>query len=135
MTKSTLFDRLNQELEAFGKKAQAALDEGKLQIELLRVRRRRDAAARDLGLLVHRRERGGEVEPRRVDALMLRLDDLEADIDPARAADGRSSAQRPPAPSPRPRGAELQRARERSSGSGAASWSRRGAMATRIRSG
>ena len=80
MTKSTLFDRLNQELEAFGKKAQAALDEGKVQIELLRVRRKRDGAARDLGLLIHRRERGGEVEPRRVDALLLRLDDLEAEI-------------------------------------------------------
>jgi outer membrane murein-binding lipoprotein Lpp len=80
MTKSTLFDRLNQELEAFGKKAQAALDEGKLQIELLRVRRRRDNAARDLGLLVHRRERGREAEPRRIDALMLRLDDLQAEI-------------------------------------------------------
>ena len=59
MTKSTLFDRLNQELEAFGKKAQAALDEGKLQIELLRLRRKQDSAARDLGLLIHRRERGG----------------------------------------------------------------------------
>lgn len=80
MTKSTLFDRLNQELEAFGKKAQAALDEGKLQIELLRTRRRRDNAARDLGMLVHRRERGGEVEARRVDALLVRLDDLEAEI-------------------------------------------------------
>jgi hypothetical protein len=80
MTKSTLFDRLNQELEAFGKKAQAALDEGKLQIELLRVRRRQDNAARDLGLMVHRRERGGELEPRRIDALMLRLDDLQAEI-------------------------------------------------------
>jgi hypothetical protein len=80
MTKSTLFDRLNQELEAFGKKAQAALDEGKVQIELLRMRRKRDAAARDLGLLVHRRERGGEVEPRRVDGLLLRLDELEAEI-------------------------------------------------------
>jgi 50S ribosomal subunit-associated GTPase HflX len=80
MTKSTLFDRLNQELEAFGKKAQAALDEGKLQIELLRLRRRLDRAARDLGLLVHRRERGGETEARRFDALLLRLDDLQADI-------------------------------------------------------
>jgi hypothetical protein len=80
MTKSTLFDRLNQELEAFGKKAQAALDEGKLQIELLRLRRRKDNAARDLGLLVHRRERGGELEPRRIDALMLRLDDVQAEI-------------------------------------------------------
>jgi 50S ribosomal subunit-associated GTPase HflX len=80
MTRSTLFDRLNHELEAFGKKAQAALDEGKLQIELLRVRRRLDRAARDLGLLVHRRERGGETEARRFDALMLRLDDLQAEI-------------------------------------------------------
>lgn len=80
MTKSTLFDRLNQELEAFGKKAQAALDEGKLQIELLRVRRRQDSAARELGLLVYRRERGTQVESRRIDALMLRLDDLQAEI-------------------------------------------------------
>jgi outer membrane murein-binding lipoprotein Lpp len=80
MTKSTLFDRLNQELEAIGRKAQAALDEGKLQIELMRTRRKRDNTARDLGLLVHRRERSGEVEPRRVDALLLRLDDLEAEI-------------------------------------------------------
>ena len=80
MTRSTLFDRLNQELEAFGKKAQAALDEGKLQIELLRIRRRRDNTARDLGLLVYRKERGGEIEAARIDALMLKIDDLEADI-------------------------------------------------------
>ena len=80
MSNSTLFDRLNHELEAFGKKAQAALDEGKLQIELLRTRKRRDSAARDLGMLVFRRERGGEVEVRRIDALLLRLDDLEAEL-------------------------------------------------------
>jgi hypothetical protein len=80
MTKSTLFDRLNQELSDFGKRAQAALDEGKLQIELLRYRRKQDNAARDLGLLVHRRERGGEAEPRRMDALLLRLDDLQKEI-------------------------------------------------------
>jgi hypothetical protein len=76
MTKSSLFDRLNQELADFGKKAQAALDEGKLQIELLRYRRKQDNAARDLGLLIHRRERGGDFEQRRMDALLLRLDDL-----------------------------------------------------------
>ncbi len=80
MTKSTLFDRLNQELTEFGKKAQAALDEGKVQIELLRYRRKQDNAARDLGLLVHRRERGTEIEQRRWDALLLRLDDLETEI-------------------------------------------------------
>jgi hypothetical protein len=80
MTRSTLFDRLNQELEAFGRKAQTALDEGKLQIELLRMRRKQDQAARDLGLLFHRRERGGEADPRRVDALLLRLDELAAEV-------------------------------------------------------
>jgi outer membrane protein TolC len=80
MARSNLLDRLNHELEVFGKKAQAALDDGKLQIEQLRVRRRRDNTARDLGLLVHRRERTGEVEPKRVEALLVRLDDLEAEL-------------------------------------------------------
>ena len=80
MSRSTLLGRLNQELEAFGRKAQWALDEGKLQIELLRVRRKQDQVARDLGLLVHRRERGGEADPRRIDALLLRLDDLAGEI-------------------------------------------------------
>ena len=77
---SNLFDRLNHELEAFGRRAQAAIDEGRLQIELLRLRRQQDHAARDLGLLVHRRERGGDADPRRLDALMLRLDDIQAGI-------------------------------------------------------
>lgn len=76
----TLFDKLNQELETFGRRAQAAVDEGKLQIELMRLRRQRDNAARDLGLLTYRRERGTAVEDRRVEALMLKLDDLEAEI-------------------------------------------------------
>ncbi len=80
MTKSTVIGRLNQELEAFGRKAQKALDEGKLHIEVLRLRRKRDNAARDLGLLYYRRERGGEVEARRMDALLLRIDDLEKEL-------------------------------------------------------
>lgn len=84
-----LFDRLNQELETFGKRAQAALDEGKLQIELLRHRRQQDRAARELGLLIHRRERGGDVDQRRIDAALLRLDDLAAEITRLEAADTR----------------------------------------------
>lgn len=75
-----LFDRLNRELETFGKRAQAALDEGKLQIELLRHRRQQDLAARDLGLLIYRRERGGDVDSRRIDSALLRLDDLAGEI-------------------------------------------------------
>jgi hypothetical protein len=106
MSKSTLFDRLNQELSEFGKKAQAALDEGKLQIELLRYRRKQDTAARDLGLLVHRRERGREIEQRRMDALLLRLDDLdkeiarlEAQITEARRQRAATGQHQPPSPS------------------------------------
>jgi hypothetical protein len=99
MSNSTLFERLNHELEAFGKKAQAALDEGKLQIELMRARKRRDNAARDLGLLVYRRERGGEVEPRRIDALFLRLDDLVADVT---RLEGLVDARRKPEPAASP---------------------------------
>ena len=95
MTKSTLFDRLNQELEAFGKKAQAALDEGKLQIELLRARKRRDSAARDLGMLVFRKERGGEVEVRRIDALLLRLDELDATVGRIERQINEAKTQRP----------------------------------------
>jgi hypothetical protein len=77
---SQLLERLNHEIEAFGKRAQAALDDGKLQMELLRHRRQQDAAARDLGLLIHRRERGGEVDSRRIEAALLRLDDAAAQI-------------------------------------------------------
>ena len=95
MTRSNLLDRLNQELEAFGKKAQAALDEGKLQIEQLRVRRRRDHVARDLGLLVHRRERTGEADPRRIEGLLLRLDELEAELAQLDLQTARARQQRP----------------------------------------
>lgn len=77
---STIIDRLNHELETIGRRAQAALDEGKVQIELMRLRRQRDAAARELGFFVHRRERQGDVEPARIDAQMLKLDDLDRDI-------------------------------------------------------
>jgi hypothetical protein len=102
MAKSTLFDRLNQELEAFGKKAQAALDEGKLQIELMRVRRKRDSAARDLGLLVYRRERGSEIEARRTDALLFKLDDLEAELARLGQQLEEAKRQRPTRPAPSP---------------------------------
>lgn len=100
MSRSTLFDRLNHELEAFGKKAQAALDEGKLQIELLRARKRRDSAARDLGMLIFRKERGGEVEVRRIDALLLRLDDLDAAVGRIERQITEAKAQRPAASAP-----------------------------------
>ncbi len=77
---ANLIDRLNRELDSLGKKAQAALDEGKLQLELMRARRQEKNAAVDLGLLVHRRERGREVDGRRIDALLGRLDEIQETI-------------------------------------------------------
>lgn len=102
----SLFDKLNSELETFGRRAQAAMDEGKLQIELMRLRRQRDNAARDLGLLTYRRERGTIVEDRRIEALMLKLDDQEAEIArlkrelSAMRGEGVSVSDEPPPPVP-----------------------------------
>jgi hypothetical protein len=46
---------------------------------------------------VHRRERGGDVEPRRVDAVLLRLDDLEAEVARLEAQVAAARQQRPTA--------------------------------------
>ena len=73
-------ERLNQELESFGRKAQAALDEGKLQLERLRLRREQDEAARRLGLLYHRKVRGQDTDVLEFDAHLVLLDNLAADI-------------------------------------------------------
>jgi hypothetical protein len=73
-------ERLNQELETFGKKAQQALDEGKLQLDRFRALRDRDEAARKLGYLVHRRDRGRTVDPLEIDAWMQRIDAHDAEI-------------------------------------------------------
>lgn len=77
---STLFDRLNRELEDFGRRAQEVFDDGRVRLELMRLRNQRDAAARELGYLMHRRERGGEVEQGRVDAALFKLDDFDREI-------------------------------------------------------
>jgi len=77
---SSIFSRLNQELESFGRRAQSVLDEGKLQIELLRLRRQRDNAAKDLGMIFYQQQRGTAPDQRRVYALVQRIDDLEEKI-------------------------------------------------------
>lgn len=71
-----LFERLNQELESFGRKAQQALDEGKLQLERFRLQRERDEAARRLGYLIHQRERGRTIDALEIDAWLTRMDTL-----------------------------------------------------------
>jgi hypothetical protein len=102
---ASIFDRLNQELESFGRRAQAAFDEGRFQLELIRLRRQRDDAAASLGKLYYKRERGKEVDQVRIDALLLRMDDIEAAIDKVEKQMGSINAEATEAPAAEPAGA------------------------------
>lgn len=77
---ANLFDKLNKELEDFGKKAQSAFDEGRVRLDLMRLRRKQENTARDLGLLYHQKERGGEGDQEQIDAMLTRLDGLKSEI-------------------------------------------------------
>jgi hypothetical protein len=77
---ANLFDRLNKELEDFGKKAQSAFDEGRVRLDLMRLRRKQDNTARDLGLLYHQQERGGEADKEQIETMLTRLDTLKTEI-------------------------------------------------------
>ena len=48
-----LWDKLSTELRSAGKAARGAIDEGKLRLELFRVRQLADKAAQALGYAVH----------------------------------------------------------------------------------
>ncbi len=77
---ASLFERLNTEVEQFGRKAQAAIDEGKLRLEFFRLRRDQDETNRELGRLFHCRERGQEVDAAHLDSLLLKLDQVGAEL-------------------------------------------------------
>ena len=99
MSNSTLFDRLNHELEAFGRKAQAALDEGKLQIELMRVSEaagQRRPGSRAPGLSAGAGWRSRAAPGRRA---VPALDDLVADVT---RLEGLVDARRKPEPAASP---------------------------------
>jgi len=68
-----LIDRFAAGLETLGKKANQALDEGKLRVELARVRRRMDGAARDLGYLTYHQAKGTPPTPGDVESLTRRI--------------------------------------------------------------
>ena len=58
-----LWDKLKQELDRAGKAAQGALDEGKIRLEVFRVRQLADKAAQTLGYAVYRaRSAGAELD-------------------------------------------------------------------------
>ncbi len=75
-----LWDKLSTELRAAGKAAQDALDEGKLRLEIFRVRQFADKAAQALGYAVHRaRQEGKEVDADTLARLEASLVEHEAE--------------------------------------------------------
>jgi len=89
----SLIDRVAAGLDEIGKKAAQALDESKLRLDLARVRRRKDNAARDLGYLAYRTSKGeifpegeSDVLIRRVAAAEEEIAKIEAEIQKVRGA-------------------------------------------------
>ncbi|MBX9928395.1 MAG: hypothetical protein K2X99_05710 [Gemmatimonadaceae bacterium] len=75
-----LWDRLQGELDRAGKAAQGALDEGKIRLELFRVRQLSDKAAQALGYAIFRAKRdGGELDAPSYESLLATLREHEAE--------------------------------------------------------
>lgn len=75
-----LWDKLKQELDRAGKAAAGALDEGKLRLEVFRVRQLADKAAQTLGYAVYRaRAAGSELDAESYRRLAITLEGHEAE--------------------------------------------------------
>jgi hypothetical protein len=105
----SLWNKVSNELRNAGKAAAGAIDEGKLRLELFRVRQLADKAAQALGYAVHRaRKDAKEVEPDVIARLEATLTEheveakrIELEIEKQRAA-GAPPASPPPPPDAKP---------------------------------
>lgn len=77
---SSLFDRVRAELDEFGDRVKDAVESSKLHLERSSLIGLRGKIAYKLGMMVYRRDRGGEVTPAEVDALYAQMDDVAAKI-------------------------------------------------------
>ena len=107
-----LWEKVQKELDRAGTAARDALDEGKIRIELFRVRQQADKAAQALGYAVHRAKRDGkELDPEtleRLDGAVRTQEDearrLEGELAKAmhHPSDPRTETPEPPKPDPPP---------------------------------
>lgn len=75
-----LWEKVQAELDKAGTAAKGALDEGKIRIELFRVRQQADKAAQALGYAVHRAKRDNtELAPESAEHLHGTLAKYEAE--------------------------------------------------------
>jgi hypothetical protein len=77
---SSIFDRFNAELDVFGERVRNVFESGRLHLDRSALVGQRGKAAYQLGMLVYRKERGGEVSQSELDAVFARLDDIAAKI-------------------------------------------------------
>lgn len=76
----SLWDKLHTELDRAGRAAQGAFDEGRLRIEIFRVRQLADKAAQALGYAVYRaRAKGEELDAAAWERLAATLKEHEAE--------------------------------------------------------
>ncbi len=75
-----IWDKLQAEVNRAGRAAQGAFDEGRLRLEIFRVRQLADKAAQALGYAVYRaRAKGEELDPAAWDRLSAVLKEHEAE--------------------------------------------------------
>jgi hypothetical protein len=103
----SVWDKLHTELNRAGRAAQGAFDEGRLRIEIFRVRQLADKSAQALGYAVYRaRARGEELDAAGWDRLAATLREHEAEATrleeqlqrQSGSTDAPSSAPPPPEP-------------------------------------
>ncbi len=75
-----LWDKLSTELRSAGKAAQGAIDEGKVRLEIFRVRQLADKAAQALGYAMHKaRKEGRELDADTLSRLEATLTEHETE--------------------------------------------------------
>jgi hypothetical protein len=98
-----IWDKLKTELDRAGRAAQSAFDEGKVRLEIMRVRQLADKAAQALGYAVYNARRGGgELDAETYARLSSTLaaheaeaQRLEAQMDAARGSQAASGGSSP----------------------------------------
>jgi hypothetical protein len=74
------FDRLRTELDDLGDRVKDAVESSKLHLERSGLVGQRSKAAYKLGMLIYKKERGGEIDQAQIDALFAKMDDITAKI-------------------------------------------------------
>lgn len=77
---SSIFDRLNTEIDQIGDRMRTAFESSKLHLDRSRLIGLRSKAAYQLGMMVYKKERGSAVNQAELDAIYARLDDITSRI-------------------------------------------------------